>query len=668
MHLYSDPTVLLTDPQASSTSTQILQAYEDASSGGVLIVGADRRVLSRNRRFLDMWRLTEASVPEGAFWATVSGLSGRLTDPAALVDRLLDPAAFCSTPGVLDGRQLRLVDGRLLEVGGRSLDGSPEGAAGWVWYFREIEREARLAAALRKAEASERRAVRNEARLRDAIETIPGGFLLFDADERFVVCNEAYRTMVPGVEALLVPGTPLVELLGAMWDVGLYAGPKGRDAWLADRLEKFRNPRSPHEQLRSDGRWLLVDERRTVEGGIAGIRVDITELKRRETELQALNDALGRREAQLRHLCGNIPGIVLQMRVHQDGSFEIPFVSDQVQDLCGLPPDVVTQDPMMLLDGVHADDRAELASISRASLDLAKPWRCSFRVIHAETGAVAWLRGGFVPTLRPDGSILWDGVLVDVTLLKCREEELVRATEQALHANRAKTEFLANMSHELRTPLNAIIGFSDVMLSELFGKLGSERYVDYVRDMRHSGQHLLNIINALLDIAKIEAGQMELAETSLTIETLVADCLPLVREKVAARGLDLSVAVPADLPAMNLDALRMRQVLLNLLSNAVKFTEPGGAVAVSAAPSADGGIVLSIADTGIGMTEEEVAVAMEPFRQVDNTLSRRYEGTGLGLPLARRLTELHGGTLEVVSARGRGTEIMVWLPPERVLA
>jgi signal transduction histidine kinase len=667
MHLYRDPTMPFADPTKPPLSALILQAYEDASSGGVLIIGADRGVLSRNRRFIDMWRLADGRVAESGFWALISGLSGRLADPSALVERLLDPVAFCSAPGVLEGRQVRLTDGRLLEIGGRSLDGSPEGAAGWVWYFREIEREARLAAALRKVEASERRAVRHEARLRDAIETIPGGFLLFDADERFVICNEAYRAMVPGAEPLLVPGTPLVDILSAIWDGGHYIGPLDRDTWLADRLDMFRNPRGPYEQLRADGRWLLVDERRTAEGGIAGIRVDITDLKRRETELQALNDALARREAQLRHLCGNIPGIVLQLRVHQDGSFEIPFVSDQIQDLCGLAPDAVTQDPMVLFDGVHADDQAELTLLSSAARDPGKPWRCSFRVVHATTGAVAWLRGGFVPTVRPDGSILWDGVLVDVTLLKSREEELVLATERALQANRAKTEFLANMSHELRTPLNAIIGFSDVMLSALFGPLGSPRYVDYVRDVRHSGQHLLNIINALLDIAKIEAGQMELAEAPLTIEELVADCLPLVRDKAAARGLELTASVPADLPVMNLDATRMRQVLLNLLSNSMKFTEPGGKIAIVAASSADGGIVLSVTDTGIGMTEDEVAVALEPFRQVDNTLARNYEGTGLGLPLARRFTELHGGSLEVVSQRGRGTEVLVWLPPERIV-
>ena len=659
---------LADDVPEPSLPALILRAYEDASSGGVLVIGADRQILSRNRRFLDMWRLAEQRADAGAFWLLLAGLGDHLTDPAGVVAPLLDPARFCSSPGHLDVLNVRLTDGRVVEITGRSLDGSPEGACGWVWYFREIEREARLAAALRKAEASERRAVRNEARLRDAIETIPGGFLLFDADERFVICNEAYRAMVQGAEHLLVPGTPLIELLRGFWDAGLFNSALGWDEWLADRLVKFRAPCGAHEQFRSDGRWLLVDERRTAEGGCAGIRVDITDLKRREAELQELNDALAYREAQLRHLCGNVPGIVLQMRAREDGTICVPFVSDHVWDLYGLSAATIMRDPLLFFRGVHAADRPFVTRTSREAVRTVTPWRCSFRVVHAENGSIAWLRGGFVPTPQPDGSILWDGVLVDVTLLKSREEEVSRAMEQAQQASRAKTEFLANMSHELRTPLNAIIGFSEIMLSELFGPLGQPRYVEYARDMHRSGQHLLTIINTLLDVAKIEAGQMELDERSSTIGALVDDCLPFVREKVAAAGLSLRVAIPADLPSLNLDPVRMRQVLLNLLSNATKFTELGGTIVVSADRSAEGGIALRIADTGIGMTDEEVAVALQPFRQVDNALSRRYEGTGLGLPLAQRLIELHGGKLAIDSAPGRGTTVTVLLPPERLLS
>ena len=645
----------------------ILGAYEDATAGGVLIIGADRQILSLNRRFLDMWRLPDAVTREKAASPLIASLGEQLADPTGLIDRLMGPERFCVGPGRFIACQARLIDGRVLEMTGRSLNEPPDAALGWVWYFREIEREARLASALRKAEASERKALRSEARLRDAIETIPGGFLLFDADERFVICNDFYRAMMPGIEHLLVPGTSLIDLQGAVWDAGLYGGPMGREEWLADRLSKFRDPHGGHQILHGDGRWLLVDERRTAEGGYAGIRVDISELKQREAELHQLNDALAAQQAQLSHLCGNIPGIVLQMCAQSDGTISVPFISDHVRDLYGLSAEAVIADPLLLFRGVHDDDRSALTAITKTAFERSVPTRLSFRAVHAETGAITWLRGGFVPTRQCDGSLLWDGVLVDVTLLKSREEELSRAMEQAQQASRAKTEFLANMSHELRTPLNAIIGFSEIMLGELFGPLGQPRYVEYARDVHNSGQHLLTIINALLDVAKIEAGQMELDERTTDVAALIGDCLPFVREKVATGHLVLGVDVPADLPALSLDPGRMRQVLLNLLSNAAKFTGPGGAIKISAARSADGGVALAITDTGIGMNGDEILVALQPFRQVDNALSRRYEGTGLGLPLAQRLVELHGGKLEIESAPGQGTTVTVFLPRRRVL-
>jgi len=667
MYLGREANIRMTDE--TDVPSLILGAYEDAASGGVLVIGANRQVLSRNRRFLDIWRLPDAATPERTVWPLIASLGERLADPTGLVDRLKTPERFCDRPGHSTPYQVRMIDGRVLEITGRSLDGSPDGTlVGWVWYFRENEREARLAAALRKAEASERKALRSEARLRDAIETIPGGFLLFDADERFVICNEFYRTMMPGIDHLLVPGTSLVDWQSAVWDAGLYGGSMAREDWLADRLSKFRSPNGAHEQQHSDGRWLLVDERRTAEGGYAGIRVDISELKQREAELHRLNDALAAQQAQLSHLCSNIPGIVLQMRARPDGAITVPFISDHVRDLYGRSADAVMADPLLLFRGAHDDDRDRLTAITRTAFERAVPTRLSFRVVHAETGAIAWLRGGFVPTRQADGALLWDGVLVDVTLLKRREEDLSRAMEQAQQASRAKTEFLANMSHELRTPLNAIIGFSEIMLGELFGPLGQPRYVEYAKDMHYSGQHLLTIINALLDVAKIEAGQMELDERTTDIAALIDDCLPFVREKVVTGHLVLSVEVPAGLPQLSLDPGRMRQVLLNLLSNAAKFTGPGGSIRISAGRSPAGGITLAIADTGIGMNAAEVLVALQPFRQVDNALSRRYEGTGLGLPLAQRLTELHGGTLRIESTPGQGTTVTVFLPPERMLA
>jgi signal transduction histidine kinase len=241
---------------------------------------------------------------------------------------------------------------------------------------------------------------------------------------------------------------------------------------------------------------------------------------------------------------------------------------------------------------------------------------------------------------------------------------------RAENASEAKSRFLANMSHELRTPLNAIIGFSEMMRTEALGPVGSPRYRAYADDINRSGMHLLGLINDLLDLSKIEAGKMELVEDMVDVPRLVEDCLLLVRD-VARRGkVELVAEVPSGLPLLYADERKLKQVLLNLLSNAVKFTPEGGKVAVAAEASGGRGLALAIADTGIGIAPEHLAVVLEPFgqvRQAQDDLAEPH-GTGLGLPLSRALAELHGGRLEIESAPGRGTTIRLCLPPERVRA
>jgi signal transduction histidine kinase len=243
-----------------------------------------------------------------------------------------------------------------------------------------------------------------------------------------------------------------------------------------------------------------------------------------------------------------------------------------------------------------------------------------------------------------------------------RSAELATAHDQAQAANRAKSEFLANMSHELRTPLNAIIGFSEIMLRELHGRLGSDRYSDYARDIHQSGRHLLEIINDILDIAKVEAGKLELRHLPIRVDELFASCSRLMTERAEAAGVALVVVPPQEVPLLLADDTRLRQILLNLLSNAIKFTPSGGTVVMRASQCDDGSCELHIVDNGIGMTEQEISLAMQPFTQIDNSLSRRFEGTGLGLPLTKALVELHSGELRLNSERGVGTTASIRLP------
>jgi signal transduction histidine kinase/HAMP domain-containing protein len=267
--------------------------------------------------------------------------------------------------------------------------------------------------------------------------------------------------------------------------------------------------------------------------------------------------------------------------------------------------------------------------------------------------------------LRMTGSATSEGgsiiFLSDFTVIKEREESLRRAKAEAEAANASKTRFLANMSHELRTPLNAIIGFSEIISGEFFGTVGNARYLDYSHDILRSGRHLLTVINDVLDLSKSEAGKMVLALRETDMRDVLKDCISMVREQCAAAELNLVVTGMEHALPMIGDTAKLRQIFLNLLSNAIKFTEKGGSVSLSACSTADG-VAVTVADTGIGMDPQDLEIAFQPFGQVDNRLERRYEGTGLGLPLTKALVDLHKGSIAIDSARGQGTRVTVCFP------
>jgi two-component system cell cycle sensor histidine kinase PleC len=242
--------------------------------------------------------------------------------------------------------------------------------------------------------------------------------------------------------------------------------------------------------------------------------------------------------------------------------------------------------------------------------------------------------------------------------------ELAASTE----ANRAKSQFLANMSHELRTPLNAVIGFSEIIRDQSLGPAAVANYRDYANDIHVAGEHLLRIINDVLDVSKIEAGKLELQESETDIRAIAQSGVKLMSQSAFESGVTLTLDLPPDLPMIMGDELRIKQVLLNLLSNAVKFSQRGGTVTVGAELRADSCLAVWVADTGIGMSETEVTTAMKPFRQVVNSLSRAHNGIGIGLSLVDGIVGLHGGRLELNSAPQMGTTVTVIFPRERVLS
>jgi PAS domain S-box-containing protein len=264
-----------------------------------------------------------------------------------------------------------------------------------------------------------------------------------------------------------------------------------------------------------------------------------------------------------------------------------------------------------------------------------------------------------------DGSMV--GIRTDITDLKNREEALYAAKEAAEIASRSKSDFLANISHELRTPLNAIIGFSEIMREELFGPLGSTQYHEYIGDVFDSAQHLLKVINDILDIAKAEAGKLDLAEDEVDIYTVVGAATRLIQERAQRGDVAIRVQLPPGLPTLAADERKLKQILLNLLTNAVKFTPAGGTIAIAGGLADAGDFVLTVTDSGIGIAAADISTALASFGQVDSKLARKYEGTGLGLPLTNAMVKLHGGELTIASVVGEGTTVTVRLPASRVL-
>ena len=380
-------------------------------------------------------------------------------------------------------------------------------------------------------------------RLRDAIETIPEAFVLWDADNRLVLCNSNFQTLhdLPDEAIAVGASYELVVAAGRKPVVRHKAVPDGPAAPGARTFEA---------QL-EDGRWLHISERRTKDGGYVSVGTDITALKIHEEKL--------------------------------------------------------VDSEQRLMASVN-----ELRASQQRSAELTEKYATE----------------------------------------KTRAEE----------ANQAKSKFLANMSHELRTPLNAIIGFSEIMESGMFGPLGAEKYHEYCSDIRSSGQYLLDVINDILDMSKIEAGRIRLDFEDLALDTLLNEAMRVLSARAQEKQLDISARI---LPGLHLRADRraLKQIALNLLSNAVKFTPSGGRITVRGR-AADHCIVLSIADTGIGIAPDALTRLGRPFEQVESQLTKSHQGSGLGLAISKSLVELHGGSMRIRSTLGEGTVVVVRLPLE----
>jgi PAS domain S-box-containing protein len=342
--------------------------------------------------------------------------------------------------------------------------------------------------------------------------------------------------------------------------------------------------------------------------------------------------------------------------------------SDETYRIFGVDPDESIPTLENFLDFVVPDDRPGLLERRKEILRGRCPAPAEFSIIRPD-GDVRRIYSETEPIRDSKGRpIRWVGMRQDITEQARTERGLREAKEAAVSASVAKSQLLANTSHELRTPLNAIIGFSDMLRLGLAGRLRAKQK-EYVTLIHQSGQHLLNVINDILDLAHADSGKFELhEETRVDVRQVIDACVLLMRDRANTGSLRLSTEIEEQLPTLVADSTRLKQILLNLISNAIKFTELGGSVAVTARRDGDDGVAFDVRDTGPGMSSAEIDIALEPFGQVDASHTRHHEGTGLGLPLARKLAELHGGSLHVSSQKGVGTTVTVKLPAWRIVA
>ena len=487
----------------------------------------------------------------------------------------------------------------------------------------------------------------SESRFRSFMEHAPFEMVVKDTEGRYLMVNrkvaESWGESMAGMLGRRVrevrdnAGFELVEQMDR--EVVISGQAVARELYFAD----------------PDDSWIYVVKFPIADPGghivaIGGVGIDISDRKRAELALQES-------EARFRSFMENAP---IEMVVKDlDGRFLM--VSRAVEEIWDRKAEELLG--RRICDITESAGVAGVEEMDRAVIETG---RTVERELHFPGWRADWAHAVKFPIKDSANKIVAIGsVVLNITDKKHAEAALIRAKEEAEIANLAKSHFLANMSHELRTPLNAIIGFAELIANQLFGPIGSAKYLGYAADIRESGTHLLGIVNSILDTSKIEAGSFELHEGPCDVAELIESAAHMVDGRAAQAELTLEQRVAPGLAPLVADERVLKQVLLNLLSNAVKFTPAGGKIVVSADVAADGGLLVQVIDNGIGIAREDLGKVFHRFSQIDNSYARQYGGTGLGLHLTKKLVELHAGTIALESQLGVGTTVSVAMPPWR---
>jgi PAS domain S-box-containing protein len=626
--------------QALSLSAAQLKAIIESSPGAVVIRDLKGRNLMVNKIFSE-WYATDRDEIIGK--TMFDYLPPKISDEIAAQER----EVVETQKNVEAERRVTFPDGVTRDVFSQkfpifSFDGDCI-AVGTI--VNDITHIKKIETALRESENL----------LKSIFENVPVGLLIKGPDHVVERANPTYQNWY-GLQAEKMVGrrSDQVEDFQSTEDAE-FMNAQEREVLTTGRTQTRQVDRPfPNGQIHTVNitKFPVYDEQGNITR-VGSVSVDVTDLKKGEQELQ---DA----QEKLENIISNLPGGIFRRVLHTDGTESLDYNMGKIPRALGVETKIGVSSSEFVSKFIlpeYREIRDEAVQRSAATME-----PCIFEYpIRMPDDSIRWIQSVSVPHRQENGDIVWSGLNLDITDRVQADEERRRAQGQAEQANQAKSDFLAAMSHDLRTPLNAILGYAHLLSEQYLGPLGNKKYKECAENIRTSGEHLLMLVNDILDLSTIESGKQPLTKEKLFVEKVITECVETVAEGVQFNDIDLVTTVAENLPSIYADRRAIKQILLNLLSNSLKFTPKGGKITVSAKASKQN-TTLSVTDTGKGIAAEKLPRLTEPFTKDERNPYLSDDGWGLGLAIVKSLVNLHDGTLDIKSKVGKGTTVTVTLP------